>query len=180
MVSTHEFEPGTLATGSTVVGSCEFGLEAVEQMADHLRSWAVIRGATITGTAFLRLWPDGRCEVHLPVEPGTAPHPQTGLRLEHTRAEEVAVTPGVQFEEMRELFDSLRAERAEASRSAFVELRPSEHAFKSGMFVIPWNAAASATPPTVRSDEPTTGVREGDASGLPQGASAPIGIGARA
>lgn len=89
----------------------ELSLVEVEQQAQHLRSWALIRGAKIANHAFLRLLGEGdTCVVELPASAVIVPDKETGLTVDTNPESPAIVIEDVPFDALRPLLRALRQE----------------------------------------------------------------------
>ncbi len=83
-------------------------LNDVENGAQRLRSWAMIQGVPIAGSAFATLDSPMTGTVHLPIGEETMPHPQTGIRLDAVNASPFVSAESVRFPEARAVIRALR------------------------------------------------------------------------
>jgi hypothetical protein len=118
-------------------------LADVEQQAQHLRSWALIQGATITAPAFLRLLGEGEtCVVELPTsEAIVAPHKETGLDIEVIAEAPAIVLADVPFDQVRPAIRALRQQfGAECGRVGATDYRASDGNWATG--TLTWHVRA--------------------------------------
>ena len=137
MNATVDFE--TRPDRHTVFAPCELSLAACELQATRLRSWALIRGETITGLPFLRLRAGGETEVHLPVSGTIAPHSQVGVTAEETPESTLAVVHDVAFGSLPNVLQEVGARiAADHSPAGAAEFHPAgREAWKIGTLAWP-------------------------------------------
>jgi hypothetical protein len=129
----------------TVMGRTEFKREDVERMADRLRSWALIRGETITGKPFVRLCGAvDQVQVHLPVSGKVSPNMETGVEGDSSDGGAIGVIAGVPFENVRELVESASHWYPGLDEHRWAEFRPTARNFTEGSVVLPRREATRA------------------------------------
>lgn len=127
----------TTATVRTVAATCELNREAVEETAERLRSWALIRGASISGAAFVRLGVGGNAEVHLPTAGRVAPHPDTGLRIDIVAGRTLATIPTIPFEHVPDTLGEFAKNSPVPTCGLRCEFWPVGRSFAFGTFAVP-------------------------------------------
>lgn len=122
-------EPGTAIRVPT-----ELRLAEVEQQAQHLRGWALIRGAKIEGHAFLRLLGEGEtCVVELPASAVVVPDKESGLTIDTTAESPAMVVAGVPFDAVRNVLRALRHEfGSECGRTGAADFTAGPEGWKIG------------------------------------------------
>jgi hypothetical protein len=87
--------------GASVWVSCPLSMPEIEKQVGRLKAWALIRGATITGPAYVRLTSPLIGTVHLPTDGMVHPHPETGVSLERSAGGHQLVVSDVAFGDIR-------------------------------------------------------------------------------
>ena len=107
----YQLSTATHAPCTAIRVGTELNLAEVEQQAQHLRSWALIRGAKIADHAFVRLLGEGEtCVVELPASAVIVPDKETGLTVDTTPESPAIVVSDVSFEALRGVVRALRQE----------------------------------------------------------------------
>lgn len=124
----------------------------IQAQATRLRSWALIRGATIAGRPFVRLRGTSAALVCLPLSGWTPAHPETGISLERNEEEDILVTPCAGLDEARALLARLRETgRASVCQTGDPEFHPAPDGI--GTLVLPLRAVSSIAPHALLREE---------------------------
>lgn len=131
----YELTRTTTDAHTTIRTTTTGKLVDVEQQAQHLRSWALIRGATISGHAYLRLLGEGDTAVmeQPTTEAVIAPNKETGLEVDMTDGGPALVVANVPFGEVRAVVRALRQEfGAACGRTGAADFLPADGQWKTG------------------------------------------------
>lgn len=123
--------------------AAKFRLADVEQQAQHLRSWALIQGATITASPSLRLLGEGEtCVVTLPTTSAVVvPNKETGLEVDASDGGPAIVLSGVAFDQVRPAIRALRQEFGnECGRVGATDYQPADGNWATG--TLTWHVRA--------------------------------------
>lgn len=130
----YQLSTTTHAPCTAIRVGTELNLAEVEQQAQHLRSWALIRGAKIADHAFVRLLGEGEtCVVELPASAVIVPDKETGLTVDTTPESPAIVVSDVSFEALRGVVRALRQEfGSECGRLGAADYVAGRDGWKSG------------------------------------------------
>lgn len=136
-METRKLELSVRDREKTVMGRAAFQRDDVERMADRLRSWALIRGETITGAPFMRLCGAVDVQVHLPVSGKMSPHLETGIEGDIAEGGPIGTIHNVPFAEVRALVESAHDWYPGLGDHRWAEFRPTGRNFGEGDLILP-------------------------------------------